>query len=329
MRHHLARLIAGLLILSPAVAFAQLLPGTEVFTVGVSPNHPAPYGRVILTPTSGSLDLSTATMEVIVGGRPIYKGSAKPVSVSLGAAGTLTTAQVVMVSNGKSYSKTISVRPQELTLIVEPLASAPALYPGKPLVPLEGAVRVVSVANLRNSAGAPINPTSLSYSWVVDDTRIFNSSGIGKNTIVVASPLQYRSRDVSVTVSAPDGSLVGGSKVTLTAQEPLVRVYESDPLLGVLFNRAITGSYNVASKEKTLFAAPYSFPTNVSQPTLSWSLNGSLAQNGPLITLRPTGSGAGAARLSLSAKGSGMVLAGTELSLSFGAAPSGLGILGL
>jgi hypothetical protein len=329
MRPLVVRFVVVMLVFIPMTASAQLLPGVGVFSVETAPANPTPYGRVAVTPVIGSLDLNSATMQVLVDGKPFYQGNSKSVSVPLGSSGTLTTIEVIMTSRGKSYSKTVSVRPQEVTLVVEPLSTAPAFYLGKPLVPIEGSARIVAIANLRTASGAVINPSTLSYSWVVDGTRIFSSSGIGKNTIIVASALQYRSREVSVSVANPDGSLTSGSSVTLSAQEPVVRIYESDPLLGVLSAHAISGSYSVAGKERTLFAVPYSFPTNTTRPSLSWALNGSLAQKGSLITLRPTGSGEGSATLLLTASGGQTVLKSSSLNLSFGAAPSGLGILGI
>lgn len=330
MRSLVVRLVVVASALMPVMVFAQLPPGTDVFTLGVAPTNPVPYGRVTVTPVPGSLELGSATMQVFADGKLVYQGNSKPVSVSLGSAGTLTTIEVTMTRGERSYTKTVSVRPQEVTLVVEPLSSAPSFYLGKPQVPIEGSVRVVALANLRTGSGVAINPANLAYNWVVDNRRIFSSSGIGKNTLLVAAPLQYRAREVSVSVKSLDGSLIGGESVTLTPQEPTVRIYESDPLVGILSSRAVSGTYAVAGKEKTLFAVPYSFPNNSSsRQSLSWTLNGSPAQTGPLITLRPTGSGEGSATLLLTASGGQTILKSARLNLSFGAAPSGLGILGI
>ena len=127
-------------------------------------------------------------------------------------------------SGGASYNQILSIQPEDVALIAEPISSAPPLYPGKPLVPLEGDVRVVAVANLKNASGVSLDPATLSYAWTVDDTQIANSSGIGKESLIVASPLQYRVRTVSVAVMSQDGVLVGGASFSLSPEEPSVRI---------------------------------------------------------------------------------------------------------
>jgi hypothetical protein len=204
----------------------------------------------------------------------------------------------------------------------------PPLYPGKSLVPLEGSTRVVAVANLVDQNGKTVDPSTLSYAWTVDDTQLANSSGIGKDAIMVDSPLEYRSSDVSVTVQSQDGSLVGGDSLSLTASEPTVRIYENDPLLGILFDHALSGDYTINNAEDTLYAAPFSMPTSSGAPLLQWFLNGDLAQTGSSITLRPTGNGQGNASLSLVASAGESTRATQEFSLSFGSAPS-TGLFGL
>lgn len=318
--------VAFVLTLSPLAVSAQslgdLTTGSSSFSISASPQYPAPLGQVTLSFLSSSIDLSGATMVVVVGGKNIYRGAVQPLSVTLGKAGSITDIAVTMSSGGASFSQTVSIQPQDILLVAEPISSAPVLYPGKPSVPLEGDVRVIAVANLRSASGVGQNPSSFSYGWTVDGVRIADSSGVGKSTIIVASPLQYRSRDVSVTVMSPDGSLVGGSSLSLSAMEPLVRIYENDPLLGIRFDRALPGSFSINGSEASLYAAPFGLPTTGGTPLLQWFLNGVSAQIGNLITLRPAGSGRGNASLSLVASSGTSVQATASLSLSFGAAPS-------
>lgn len=321
--------LSAFLLLLPGTVSAQALGSTDPFLVSISPNYPVPHGQVLLTPVSNFVSLSNATMQVSVNGTQIYEGSAKPTSVELGGAGELSQIVVTVTSNNQKHAKTLSVRPQDVALVAEPLASAPPLYPGKPLVPLEGAVRVVAIANLRDAKSAPLDPETLSYKWYVDDAQLLASSGIGRDTLVISSPFQYRTRDVSVRIQSQDGSLFGGAALTLTAEDPIIRIYENDPLLGILFDRTLSRSYSITSAEKSLYAAPFSFPLLKGGPRVKWLLNGSTAETKNLITLRPTGSGAGIASLSVVAEAGELVRATTNLSLSFGAARGGLGIFGL
>ena len=148
-----------------------------------------------------------------------------------------------------------------------------------------------------------------------------NSSGIGKSAIVVDSPIQYRSREISVMVMSAGGSLVGGASLLLTASDPLMRLYENNPLLGIRFDRALGSTFAIHSSEATLYAAPFGVPTSNGAPRIEWFLNGSSVQTGPSVTLRPTGSGEGEATLSVTAKGGELGSAFASILLSFGAGP--------
>lgn len=317
--------ILALILLLPLITSAQSLGDSTAkstpFTVSVGPQYPAPYGEATLSFLSSTLDLTNATITVSVGGKQIYKGSVQPVTLTLGKAGSVTNVLVLLSSGGTTYGQRAVIQPQDVVLIAEPISSAPALYKGKPSVPLEGDTRIVAVANLKDATGKTIDPATLSYAWTVDDTQIANSSGIGKSVIMVASPLQYRSRTVSVVVQSQSGSLVGGAKLTLAPKEPSVRIYESDPLLGIRFDRALAGQYAIAA-ESTLFAVPFSFARANGGPRIQWFLNGEAAQTGSSITLRPSGSGQGTAALSLTVSKGAAIEALANLSLSFGTKPS-------
>lgn len=314
-------------LLVPMATSAQSIGGSTggtapSFSISVSPQYPTPNSQASLSFLSSSLDLTNATVSVSVGGKKIYTGNAQPVSIPIGKTGSATSVSVDVSSGGNIYTQSVVLQPQDVSLIAEPLSSAPVLYPGKPLVPLEGDVRIVAAASLSNSSGKTLDPATLSYTWTVDGSRIRNSSGIGKEALVVAAPLQYRERSVSVVVASPDGSLVGGAGLSLTASEPSVRIYANDPLLGVLYDHALTGTYTITGAEADLYAAPFSFPITGGAPSLEWFLNGSPAQSGSSLTLRPTGSGQGNAALTLTSNAGVSTEASANLSLSFGTTQS-------
>jgi hypothetical protein len=317
-----------LALLLPLTASAQF-GNTDAFTLSVNPQYPAPYSSATLSAVSSTLDLNTATMIVLVSGKEIYRGNVQPVALPLGGAGSIVGITVTMLVGGAPYTQTLTIQPQDVALVVEPVSSDPPLYQGKSLVPLEGDVRLVAMANLRDSKGRALDPATCSYAWTVDGAHIANSSGIGKDTILVASPLQYRSRAVSVAVQSSDGRMVGGAAVSLTPNEPSLRVYQNDPLLGIRYDHALSGDYSITDAEDTLYAAPFSFPSTTGAPFIEWFLNGSSAQTGTGITLRPAGSGQGTATLSLVASAGESTRATTNLSLIFGATSGGFNFFGL
>jgi hypothetical protein len=325
MRARLLALALITILALPGVAWAQSLGNPadgSSFAISSSPQYPAPGSTATLSFLSSALELSRATISVSANGKKIYQGSVQSVPVTLGKAGSVTTITATVVSEGTNYNQTLTIQPQDVALVVEPISSAPVLYPGKPRVPLGGSARIVAMANLRSSGGKLFDPATLSYAWTIDGTQIANSSGIGKRAIMVAAPLQYRSRTVSVTVMSADGNLVGGASLSLIPFEPSVRIYENDPLLGVRFERALSGNFAITGSESALYAAPFSLPTNKGTPRIQWFLNGAAAQTGSSITLRPAGSGQGNASLSLTASVGESSMATANLSLTFGGKPS-------
>lgn len=292
------------------------------FTVSVSPQYPAPNSRTTLSFLSSSIDLANSTVTVMVGKSIVYKGSVRPVAIPVSKTGSVARVTVFVESGGAKYTQLLTIQPQDVVLIAEPISSTYALYPGKPSVPLEGDVRVIAVANVQSESGKIIAPSALSYNWTVDGTQIANSSGIGKSAIIVASPLQYRARNVSVSVASQDGNLVGGDSFVFSPKEPTLRIYENDPLLGIRFDRTITGNYTISGSEATLYAAPFSLSTTHGAPLVQWFLNGGAVQTGSSITLRPQGAGQGSASLSLTAGTGGNTPAAANLSLIFGAIPN-------
>lgn len=323
-----AILLCGAIVLPPLPTSAQTFQNTNPFSITIRPKYPAPYERAIITPTSGSVDLANASMTVTADGKQVYQGNPQPVGITLGDVGVSTNIKITVTSNGTPYSQNFSIRPQDVMVIAEPLSSAPALYPGKPLIPLEGKVRVVAVANMKGADGKTIPANLLSYTWEIDGATIASASGIGRSSFIVASPLQYRESTVSVTVRDQAGTVQSGASLSLAPKQPIVRIYKNDPLLGILFDHALPNTYTITSSEASFYGAPYSFSLSSGLPTLRWFLNGTVAQTGNLLTLRPTGSGKGSASLSLLASGGESITATTNLSVSFGTA-SGGGFFGL
>ncbi|MCX6787919.1 MAG: hypothetical protein NT108_02005 [Candidatus Kaiserbacteria bacterium] len=314
-----------ILALLPSTADAQSLGSgadSASFTVSARPQYPTPYGQATISLLSNTLDLANAVMTVALAGKEFYRGAVQPLSIPLGKAGSVTNVKVTISSNGVPYVQSIFIQPQDVVLVAEPISSAPSLYLGKPLIPLQGSVRVVAMANFQDARGKTLAPNTLSYAWSVDDRQIANSSGIGRTAILVASPLQYRARSVSVAVTSPNGSLVGGASLSLAAEEPSLRIYQNDALLGILFDHALPEQYAITGAEASLFAAPFSLPTTSGSPLLQWFLNGESAQTGSTITLRPSGNGEGTASLSVTASTGNSTTANTNLTLSFGAAKS-------
>ncbi len=130
------------------VAHAQGLPSDDPLTLSITPSYPRPYQTVTIAPQSNLVDLSASTVKMSVNGAQVYQGSGtQPTSVRAGGLGERTTIVVTVTDPyGKTYTKTQVIRPAEVSLVMEPASTAPALYKGGSLVASEGRVRLVALA---------------------------------------------------------------------------------------------------------------------------------------------------------------------------------------
>jgi hypothetical protein len=119
--------------------------------------------------------------------------------------------------------------------------------------------------------------------------------------------------------------VVGQASLLISPGNPLVRIYENDPLLGPLYDTALPSSVTLTDSEDTYRAVPYYFN---STPSLTWQVNGTPSQTGPDITVRPSGSGEGTAMLGVSGS-TGALGQSAEAGLSVTFGKSGSGFFGL
>ncbi|HVX90111.1 MAG TPA: hypothetical protein VHC20_00420 [Candidatus Paceibacterota bacterium] len=316
-----AGLLSLLFLLSTSATHAQVL-GAQPLTILLSPQYPAPYQTVTVTPQSTLIDLARATVTISVDGKVVAQstggGSA---SFTAGGAGSSNTITVSANSPEGSYQTTATVHPTNVALIEEPVSTTHPFYEGAAQVAIQGEVRFVAMADLRTSAnGAPLDPAKLVYSWHVDSQALESNSGIGKSSVSVVAPMQYRDETVSVTVSTQDGSITGSASATLAPTDPTILFYRDGPLIGPNFDTAIGDFYSLVGDEDSFRAVGYSFSTF---PTINWSVNGTPSVSQPTITLRPTGTGAGSATVSATASFPGSyVSASREMTVQFGQSTS-------
>jgi hypothetical protein len=320
MRRALTRIFLVVVLLACAIggyaAHAQLT-STDPLTLDLNPSYPGPYQTVTVTPQSSSIDLSGSSITFKVNGKVVQQGTGREsASISVGGPGSATNVTVTAVNNGIPYSSSITIRPADVALILEPVSTTHPFYEGGALVGDQGNMRIIAMPDLRTSGGVQIPPSNLEYVWKSGDQILESSSGIGKSVLTASAPVQYRDTVVSVTVSTADQSTVGQASVLISPTTPIIRMYENDPLLGPRYETALPGAVTLTDSEATYRAVPYFFTT---VPTLTWNLNGAPSQTGKDITVRPAGGGKGTALLGVSAStGSLGQSASANLSVTFG-----------
>jgi hypothetical protein len=297
--------------------------GAEPLSLTLSPSYPRPFQTITVTPESSVIDLASSDLTFTVNGAVVFEGSGKEtVSVTVGGAGETTTITVTAVNQGQTYTASVAIRPADVALVMEPQSESHAFYRGGSLLAGEGKLRIVAVPDLRTSTGAPIAASSLVYTWRNGNQILEAASGVGKQVLSAKAPVRYRDTVISVTVSTRDSSIVGYAEVLVSPVDPVVRIYEYDPLLGPRYERALGRSVAIGGKEATFRAVPFHFG---SLPTLTWSVNGAASQTGKDITVRPGGNGTGRALLGVGAASQEPSQSGSaDVSVVFGQQRSGI-----
>jgi ribosomal protein L31 len=308
-------------------AQAQSVPATDPLTVSVSPQYPTPYQTVVVTPSSSTFDIDASTVSVKVNGTAFYKGSGgAAINVPLGGPGSSTNIVVSVTNAGQVSTQEVSISPASVALVVEPDSTTHPFYKGSGLVPSEGRVRLVAIPDLVSASGREIDPSTLEYTWKLGDDVLDSDSGIGQSVLDATAPQRYRDADVSVTVSDPNGSLVAQTTTSISPVDPITRIYENDPLLGPLFDTALSDSFTMTDAEDTFRGVPYYFS---SAPTLEWMVNDDDSGSTQDLTVRSTGTGTGSADIGFTGTdATTQATANSTLSVAFGQTNSG-GFLGL
>lgn len=317
------------LLLGPASALparAQTLPGSvEEVTLTLSPQYPRPYETVTATVGSTQINLAASTITISVNGKVIATGE-RSASFTVGGAGVRSLVQATAKDSAGTHATQISIFPEDVALVVEPSSSVPPFYRGAKLAASSGPVRVIAMPTFKTGAGAAVAPASLVYTWKFGDKILEAQSGIGKNVLTATAPVRYRDARITVTVTSQDQALVAQATSLLSAVDPLVRIYRHDPLLGINFASALSGTFALTSDEETFRAVPFFF---ASAPKIAWTLNGSDSGSDPDLTVRTTGASKGTALLGARvANPSALSDAEARLTVQFGQARS-TGIFGL
>lgn len=322
-----ALLVVALLILPVGVS-AQGIPQQERVSVILSPEYPRPYDVVNVTPRSTLIDLGASKVTISVNGTVVEEDSGtRTVQIRMGGPGSVSVLRVSVAGPyGETAVKEITLRPADVALVLEPMTTAHPFYEGGKLVAPEGRVRVVAIPDFRGANGAMISPQNLVYTWKNGEQVLQQHSGIGRSVLDATAPTRYRDARITVTVSTQDRTYVASGAVTVAASEPIVRAYRMNPLLGILFERAISGTVAMDGDEDTFHAVPYFY---ASEPAVEWAVNGTGGKYQRDLTVRITEAGEGTARIGVAAYGSGVQESAEHaFNLSYRSSSAG-GIFGL
>jgi len=289
-------------VLFVGIANAQLAPPSQISLVA-SPKHPSPGEEVRVQASFYLSDLDRAVFEWFINGSSKKTGvGEKTLTVVAPPLGTPLRIRVdALTEDGRFLSKNLVIRSADVDLLWEAETSAPPFYRGKTLPSSGSMLRVVAFPNFLTDQKTQIPARELFYDWSVGGKKMLAESGFGKNYIVAPTkPLATRT-DVSVTVTSSDSTLEATKKIIIPSVEPEVVLYEEKPLLGVLYEKAVEGTFMLLGNEATLKAEGYHFAVRHDNTTYAWNLNGKkTAQGGPHFVLVKNDDGtSGTARIDM------------------------------
>jgi hypothetical protein len=321
----LKTIFAALLFLTAGSVLGQM-PGVETGYLTISPENPGPNELVTARLDSYSTDLNAASISWLVNGVIVNQAKGlKTITFRAGALGAKTTVQVVATTaEGRPISKILTIQPVKVSLIYETDSYVPPFYRGKSSYSYEGRARVIALPEFVDQDGKKINPSSLIYLWKAGGQVAAGDSGYGKQIFSFRGRIPLRPNFVTVTVTNADKTLVAEGGIEIVPAAPLVLLYENNPELGVLYNKALSSNISLQKNEVWIAAAPYFFDADAkNNPNLKydWNLNGQpVGDAADTLVLRRVGDAAGSSLLSLQVSNTRRILqfGNANLNIAFG-----------
>lgn len=298
--------VLGLFLVLCVTLFSQDALSQQVFDVSslVDPNTGLPTGveeqisaqqipsipkageRVSIRLTSYLSDLNKANIAWSIDGKIITtQQGATLFEFTAPQSGRTSTITVRIEKDGGGVvSKTFVISPADVDLIYEAQTYAHPFFKGKKRYTSEAVVDFIAIPNFTNSNGTQISATGLVYTWKINGTVQQASSGYGRNILTLKGSLIERPAQVTVEVSAPNSSLKATQSISITSTRPEAVLYENNPLLGIVYEKAIQGTFFLERPQVDFEAVPYFFSAEYKDELAlqyQWSINGTRIQSKP------------------------------------------------
>ncbi|HEX2614787.1 MAG TPA: hypothetical protein VHL10_04790 [Nitrososphaera sp.] len=283
-------------------ARAQSVLGVSPVNFVVTPDAPTPGAPVTIQVRGVGDFLGESNITWRLNGGVAKSGiGERSFTFTAGGLGVKSTVSVTIESRTEgTITKTFTFNPSIVNMLWEADTSIPPWFKGKALYTAGSNIRVLALPQIVEG-GKTVAASTLTFKWSRNGTPLTSQSGRGFVQVNFAGD-QLKTQEV-VSVEVYSGTtLVAKGSVTIPASNALVVFYEQDPLRGMLYDRAVLGSYPLSKDEITLQAQPFYFSaasTKDGSLTYNWTLNNQ-AITGPdsargILTLRQSGAGAGSA----------------------------------
>lgn len=273
--------ILFLLLATPLFAYADIDA-----SVSLTPSNPIPNTEQVLTLTSYSFDVNTATITWKSGSKVLLSGfGKKTLTVMMGDTGqTIPISYRAETSDGSYVEGTIVLSAQAVDIIYQPLESyVPPFYEGRSLPGEGSAVKVIALPTISEN-GKKLSSSNLSFSWYVNGQYMESASGAGKDSMTILLDYLTNTTEVRVLVRSPQGG-IAEKTINIAPHDVIPALYAYDDILGTDFGTMFVRRLEL-DKPITLSLQPYYFSNRLSlakTAVYEWSLDGL-----PLTPLEPT-----------------------------------------
>lgn len=251
----------------------------EQITITQIPKIPQPGEQVNIRITGYTTDLNKAIISWTLNNKLISssRGATSFTFTAPSSGDSSTLVITIQKEKGGTISKTIVVNPADVDLMYEAQTYTHPFFKGKKEFTSESVIKYIALPNFVTSNGSKIADSNLVYTWKVNNSVQQSASGYGRNTFLVQGSLIERSSIITVDVSAVNSTLKASQSISIRSTTPDVVLYENNPLLGIVYEKAIKGTFLLNRPQVDFEAVPYFFSSeyiNSSDIAYKWSING-------------------------------------------------------
>ncbi len=244
------------------IVFAQEAVSNSISSINlnISPSNPRTGDSVALTVSSEMLDLDSSKIVWYVDGVARKDTASKSITIKAKNSGEKTAIRVVVeTSDGIIKETSREISPAGVDLIVEPISYTLPFYKGKPFLVGQGIVKIVAMPDVVVN-GVKTASKELNFKWTKGNNILGSNSGKGQDSIIINSTIPIRDINIGVQILDNSGNILAENSKLIILNDPKILFYENNPLYGILYNKAIMGSYYLGTQEElTVIAKPFSF----------------------------------------------------------------------
>ncbi|MEX0652178.1 MAG: hypothetical protein WD509_01250 [Candidatus Paceibacterota bacterium] len=325
--------ITPLLLVAPFFVSAQIIPDFgSTLLLTITPTYPSPEEGVTVSIESFSADLHNSNISWFLDTKLVQEAvGITSFTFTAGALGSPTRIDVVAQEPGAPLlSETVYVRPTDMDILWQGDTFTHPLYRGKRLPTTGSAINVEVIPHFINEFGRKFATSELTYVWSVEGKKLTHASGRGENTITITQNKPIKNIPIEIEVASPDGLITRKESLQIPIETSALHIYENNPLLGILFNKAVNSLYSLVGQETNFIAYPFfmsAVDRNDSSLQYSWSLDGkpiTLGEDTGSITVSHEGGVRGTALIKVGARNTKEIFqkSDVEFSIEFGNSPS-------